>query len=195
MAKINAFKFNNERMDVMAKSLSLKEDAFNTMNELQCLLEDWRSIFAKRKKKLSIKRNTKYKLKEEEISNLINEEEAKQTIKDWIMDKFLINLYVYIHKYSSPYQTLGNNEMYELEKNIIQGETKPITYIEFLIDFYLDALSPFNLTEQGLSIVESIINGSMEERRQEIEKIKKNRELEKEKRVKENENLKKNVRN
>ena len=191
MAKINAFKFNNERMDVMAKSLSLKEDAFNTMNELQCLLEDWRSIFAKRKKKLSIKRNTKYKLKEEEISNLINEEEAKQTIKDWIMDKFLINLYVYIHKYSSPYQTLGNNEMYELEKNIIQGETKPITYIEFLIDFYLDALSPFNLTEQGLSIVESIINGSMEERRQEIEKIKKNRELEKEKRVKENENLKK----
>lgn len=107
------------------------------------------------------------------------------------MDKFLINLYVYIHKYSSPYQTLGNNEMYELEKNIIQGETKPITYIEFLIDFYLDALSPFNLTEQGLSIVESIINGSMEERRQEIEKIKKNRELEKEKRVKENENLKK----
>ena len=191
MAKINAFKFNNERMDVMAQSLSLKEDAYNTMNELQCLLEDWKTIFAKRKKKLSIKRNTKYKLKEEEISNFINEEEAKQTIKEWIMDKFLINLYVYIHKYSSPYQTLGNNEMYELEKNIIQGETKPITYIEFLIDFYLDALSPFNLTEQGLSIVESILNGTRDERREEIEKIKKKRELEKEERIKENENLKK----
>ena len=74
--------------------------------------------------KLSIKRSTNYRIKEEEISNFVNEDEAKQTIKDWIMDKFLINLYVYIHKYSSPYQTLGNNEMYELEKNIIQGETK-----------------------------------------------------------------------
>ena len=111
MAKINAFKFNNERMDVLAKSISLKEDAFNTMNELQCLLEDWKTIFAKRKNKLSIKRSTNYRIKGEEISNFVNEDEAKQTIKDWIMDKFLINLYVYIHKYSSPYQTLGNNEM------------------------------------------------------------------------------------
>ena len=132
-----------------------------------------------------------YKLKEDEVSPYVNEDEAKQTIKDWIMDKFLIKLYVYIHKYSSPYQTLGNNEMYELEKNIIQGETKPITYIEFLIDFYLDALSPFELTEQGLSIVESILNGSREEHRLEIEKAKKQKELEKEEKLKQNEYLKK----
>ena len=191
MAKINAFKFNNERMDVMTKSLTLKEEAYNTMNELQSLLEDWKSIFGKVKKKLSIKRSINYKLKEDEVSPYVNEDEAKQTIKDWIMDKFLIKLYVYIHKYSSPYQTLGNNEMYELEKNIIQGETKPITYIEFLIDFYLDALSPFELTEQGLSIVESILNGSREEHRLEIEKAKKQKELEKEEKLKQNEYLKK----
>ena len=84
------------------------------------------------------------------------------------MDKFLIKIYKYIHKFSSPYQNLGNNEMYELEKNIIQGETRPITYIEFLIDFYLDALSPFQLTEQGLSIVESTINESRQEHLEEI---------------------------
>ena len=190
-AKINAFKFNNERMRKMSISLSLKEEANNTMNELQYLLEDWKSVFSKGKKKMSIKRSMTYKLmkEEEEMSNFVNEDEAKKTIKEWIMDKFLIKIYTYIHKYSSPYQNFGNNEMYELEKNIIQGETRPITYIEFLIDFYLDVLSPFHLTEQGLSIVESIINGSREEHRLEIEKNKKLREKEKKEKSKENENL------
>ena len=79
--------------------------------------------------------------------------------------------------YNSDFKSVCNstlkNKDEELEKNIIQGETKPITYIEFLIDFYLDALSPFELTEQGLSIVESILNGSREEHRLEIEKAKK----------------------
>ena len=193
IAKINAFKFNNERIDVMVKSLSLKEEAYNTMNEIQYLLEDWKRIFIKGRKKLSLKRSIikTIPIKEEDISEFVSEEEAKSIIKDWIMDRFLIKLYTYIHKYSSPYQTLGKNEIYELEKNIIQGETKPITYIEFLIDFYLDALSPFKLTQQGLSIVESIINGSREKRRQEIKKIKEMEELKKEEKVKENENLNK----
>ena len=191
IARINAFKFNNQRMKKMSKSLLLKEEANNTMNEIQYLLEDWKSMFYKGRKKMSIRRNLTYKSKEVEISNFVNEDEAKKTIKGWIMDKFLIKIYTYIHKYSSPYQNFGNNEMYELEKNIIQGETRPITYIEFLIDFYLDALSPFHLTAQGLSIVESIINGSREEHRLEIENNKKLREKEKEKKLKENENLKK----
>ena len=191
-SKINAFKFNNERIKVMTKSLALKEEATNTMNELQYLLQDWRSIFSKGKKKQSIKRISALRfVNKEELSTYVNEEEAKKTIKDWIMDKFLISIYTYIHKYSSPYQNLGKNEIYELEKNIIQGETTPITYIEFLIDFYLEALSPFQLTEQGLSIVESIINGTRDERKSEIDKIKKMKEKEKEERAKENENLKK----
>ena len=156
----------------MTKSLSLKEEAYSTMNELQFLLEDWKQMFKKTEKKLSLKRNTYKLIKEVEIGQYVSEEEAKETIKDRIMDKFLIKLYVYIHKYSSPYQHLGKNEMYELEKNIIQGETRPITYIEFLIDFYLDALSPFKLTKQGLSIVESIINGTREQHREETKKIK-----------------------
>jgi hypothetical protein len=191
-SKINAFKFNNERIKVMSKSLALKEEANNTMNELQFLLQDWRSIFSKGKKKQSLKRISALKfMKQEELSIYVKEDVAKKTIKDWIMDKFLITIYTYIHKYSSPYQSLGNNEMYELEKNIIQGETRPITYIEFLIDFYLEALSPFHLTEQDLSLVESIINGSREEKKSEIEKIKKMREKTKEERIKKNENLKK----
>ena len=190
-AKINAFKFNNERIDVMTKSLTLKEEAYSTMNELQFLLEDWKKMFKKSQKKLSLKRDTYKIVKEVEIGQYVNEEEAKETIKDRIMDKFLIKLYVYIHKYSSPYQNLGKNEMYELEKNIIQGETSPITYIEFLIDFYLDALSPFKLTKQGLSIVESIINGTREEHREETKKIKEMMESEKEQKLKENENMKK----
>ena len=190
-AKINAFKFNNERIDVMTKSLSLKEEAYSTMNELQFLLEDWKQMFKKTEKKLSLKRNTYKLIKEVEIGQYVSEEEAKETIKDRIMDKFLIKLYVYIHKYSSPYQHLGKNEMYELEKNIIQGETRPITYIEFLIDFYLDALSPFKLTKQGLSIVESIINGTREQHREETKKIKEIMESEKEQKLKENENMKK----
>ena len=193
-AKINAFKFNNERIDVMNKSLSLKEEAYGTMNELQYLLEDWKQMFSKGRKKLSLKRNTNFKIiKEVSISQYVNEDEAKKTIKNWIMDKFLIKIYKYIHKFSSPYQNLGNNEMYELEKNIIQGETRPITYIEFLIDFYLDALSPFHLTEQGLSIVESIINGSREEHLEEIKKVKELNESNKEEKYKENENLKKKI--
>ena len=192
-AKINAFKFNNERLSVMNQSLSLKEEAYKTMNELQLLLDDWRNMFSKKNAKLSLKRNTNYKIikEDEEISPYVNEEEAKETIKNWIMDKFLIKLYAYIHKFSSPYQSLGNNEMYELEKNIIQGETRPITYIEFLIDFYLDALSPFQLTEQGLSIVESIFNGSREEHMEEIKKKRKINEDKKNQKLKENENLKK----
>ena len=191
-SKINAFKFNNERIDVMTKSLTLKEEAYKTMDELQFLLEDWRNIFSKGKKKLSLKRSTNFKIIEEDkISKYVKEKEAKKTIKEWIMDKFLIKLYTYIHKYSSPYQNLGDNEVYELEKNIIQGETRPITYIEYLIDFYLEALSPFKLTEQDLSIVESILNGSRDEKRQEIKKIKEKNKSDQEKKIKENENMKK----
>ena len=191
-AKINAFKFNNERLSVMNQSLSLKEEAYKTMNELQILLDDWRNMF-KKNSKLTLKRNTNYKIikEDEQISPYVNEEEAKETIKNWIMDKFLIKLYAYIHKFSSPYQILGNNEMYELEKNIIQGETRPITYIEFLIDFYLDALSPFQLTEQGLSIVESIFNGTRDEHLEEIKKIKELKEAKKNEKLKENEKFKK----
>ena len=193
MAKINAFRFNNERIDVINKSLSLKEEAYSTMNEIQFLLEDWKKMFTKRTKKLSIKRTPAFKMikEEDEFPEFVNDEEAKKTIKNWIMDSSLIKIYKYIHKFSSPYQNLGNNEMYELEKNIIQGETRPITYIEFLIDFYLDALSPFQLTEQGLSIVEAIINGKREEHLKEIKKIREKNAKIKEQKFKENENLKK----
>ena len=176
-AKINAFKFNNERIQVMNESLSLKEDAYNTMYELQNQLVEWNKIFTSKNRDsdTNSKNSEKNQLKnnnDSEKEKYVDEEEAKQTIKGWIMDKRLIKLNEYIHKYTSPYQNLGNNEMCELEKDIIQGNIKPITYIEFLVDIYLDAISPFNLTEQELKIVESMFNGTREAHLEEINKRK-----------------------
>ena len=47
-------------------------------------------MFKKTEKKLSLKRNTYKLIKEVEIGQYVSEEEAKETIKDRIMDKFLI---------------------------------------------------------------------------------------------------------
>ena len=104
-SKINAFKFNNERIKVMNKSLSLKEDAYNTMFEIQSQLEEWRNIFTSKNKENNENnilngRNSIDNEEDNKKGEYVDEEEAKKTIKDWIMDKTLIKIYEYIHKYS-----------------------------------------------------------------------------------------------
>ena len=144
---INIFKFNNERIQTMKKSIVERNEMFRSLNNLNYKLENFNPNSIKKDdnyinsqseiNKQNIENLEKEK-KENNLSNkLDNQEEEKwikfvrESIKNIILDGFLIQLHIKIHRNAADYTSIINeDEKIIYKKDIIQGKTKIMTFIE-----------------------------------------------------------------
>ena len=190
---MNVFRFNNKRIKAMNKSIKLREEMSLSMNSLQRILDNWNDklsdidpiknsssiilIDSISNDKLNNNNNIDIndlipgeEIKEEKI---INKEEVRKNIRNWILDRKLIKLEKWIFKYCIDYSKINTEEKDEYEWNLIQGNTDVQTVIEKMVDLNLDKLELDNFTESELKEVKKFFDGNREEQIKKVEEQKK----------------------
>ena len=192
---MNVFRFNNKRMEIMNKSISLREEMSLSMNTLQEILEGWSNKLnimenhqgqppdpEIKKDELPQKGENKEDIKKEneKKEKIYNKEMVKTIIKRWILDKTLIKIESWLHRHCIDYSKIDNNEKNEYEKNMIQGKTEVKSFIENMVDYSLDMLELSDYTEAEMAQVKKYFDGTITKQLKKIEEEKELKKKEKE---------------
>ena len=162
---INSFQFNNERIQAMEKSILLKKDMENSMNNLQKDLEEWnKKLFNENNNNDNPTQNDKeneitFHLSSDKLllmrsnseKEYADENLVEKIVKKWILNyNILIKIHIFLNKISFWYKMSINEkegDMFIL--NCIQGKEEKNSYLEKIIDEQISTLdlSKFYLKE------------------------------------------------
>ena len=178
---INAFRFNNKRIQVMNKSIELREEMSSNMDKLKGIIETWNE---KLKKKEKI--NEKDKGKKENLrgkkEKIYEDKVVKEYIKKLILNKKLIRFKIWFYKYAIDYSKINPSDKKCFEKDIIQGHTTVKTFIEKKVDIEVDKLNLGNFSEKEMVELKKFFVNT-EEQMKVLEKQKMKKLKEKEKKI------------
>ena len=174
---MNVFKFNNERIKTMKNSIVQRIEMFRSLNKLNYKLEKFNPNSQKKEdnfinshsepNKQKIEDQEKEKEKESIENNLLDNYDIqkkekrilfiRESIKNMILDGFLVNLHIVIHKNAADYTSIINKEEKSIyQKDIIQGKTKIMSFIEKQIEKELDKLYLSDFTDEDLKYFKGI---------------------------------------
>ena len=173
---MNIFKFNNERLQTMKNSIVQRTEMFRSLNNLNYKLEQFNPNSQKKEKKednsnnSQFEANTQIKEEQEKDKNEDNfpdnddyqEEEKRinfirESLKNIILDGFLVQLHIKIHKNAADYTSIINEDEKTIyKKDIIQGKTKIMSFIEKQTEKELNKLNFFEFTNEDLKYFKGI---------------------------------------
>ena len=152
---MNAFRFNNKRINTMNESVKFREDMILNMEELKKMLEKWTKQLSKLSKdpghtsligsKAERKESNLRGARREE--KIFEEQKVKKYIKKLILSKALIRAEIWFYQFSIDYSKINPDDRDIFERDVIQGRTTAKTFIEKLVDAYVDNLNLGNFTE------------------------------------------------
>ena len=152
---MNAFRFNNKRINTMNESVKFREDMTLNMEELKKMLEKWTKQLSKLSKDPGHTSliGTKAERKESNLrgarreEKIFEEQKVKKYIKKLILSKALIRAEIWFYQFSIDYSKINPDDRDIFERDVIQGRTTAKTFIEKLADAYVDNLNLGNFTE------------------------------------------------
>ena len=149
-SKMNAFRFNNKRIETMNKSIQLRENMPLDMNYLKTMLQSWNSKLSKIDSSSSHTNLITNKDSKDNINNfgrnkpkkekIYDEKTVKKYIRKLILDKLLIKFDTWLYQFSVDYTKINPEERDYYERDVIQGKTRVKTFIEKIVDINLDNL-------------------------------------------------------
>ena len=86
-----------------------------------------------------------------------DEEKVKNIIKDWILDRFLVNLQIKIHQNAWGYTNINENEKEFFKRDTIQGKTKLISEVEKKIEEFINNKELLDLSEFKESEIKEVL--------------------------------------
>ena len=90
----------------------------------------------------------------------VPEKKIKELIKQWIFDKFLIKIQQFIHRHSTSYTHISEEERDNYERDIIQGKIKVVSFLEKIIDLNLNTLDLAHFSKSELPELKKFFDGS-----------------------------------
>jgi hypothetical protein len=188
---MNVFKFNNERLQTMKKSIVERSEMFRSLNNLNYKLEQFNPNSQKKEDNFinsQSETNTQIKEgqeKDQNENNLLNDdyqEEDKrinfirESIKNTILDEFLVKLHIKIHKNVADYTSIINKDEKAIyKKDIIQGKTKIMSFIEKQTEKELNKLDFFEFTNEDLKYFKGIYKELIKGKKKNTKEIKSNK--------------------
>ena len=170
---MNIFKFNNERLQTMKNSIVERIKMFRSLNDLNYELEKINPNSQKKEDNSNnsqLETNTQIKEEQEKDKNENNfpdnddyqKEEKKinsirESLKNMILDGFLVQLHIIIHKNAADYTSIINKDEKTIyKKDIIQGKTKIMSFIEKQTEKELNKLNFFEFSNEDLKYFKGI---------------------------------------
>ena len=156
---MNAFRFNNKRIKTIEESIKLRENMSLDMKNLIEKLDDWHSKLSKldaaelqanlitRKSSVIKDSNLRGRQREDKI---YEEKIVKNYIRKLILNKFLIRLEKWFYQFAVDYSKINPDEKDLYERDVIQGRTDAKSFIEKMVDVYLDNLKLDSFTEKEM---------------------------------------------
>ena len=170
---MNVFKFNNERLQTMKTSIVQRNEMFRSLNNLNYKLEQFNPNSQKKEANPNnshLETNTQMEEgqeKDKKDDNFLNDEDyqeeekrinyIKESIKNMILDGFLVQLHIKIHKNAADYTSIINKDEKTIyKKDIIQGKTKIMSFIEKYTEKELNKLDFSDFTNEDLKYFKGI---------------------------------------
>ena len=166
MSLMNIYKFNNNRMQTMKASIDQRNEMFRSLKNLNYKLEQFNPNSQKKDDNYinsfsEINEQKEEGQEKEKKKNILpnyidNQEKEKRTkfvresIKNMILDGFLIQLHIKIHKNAADYTSIFNKDEKRIyKKDIIQGKTKIMSFIEKQTENELNKLTESNKSKKS----------------------------------------------
>ena len=191
---VNAFTFNNDRVKVYQKSLSIRQKTVESMNNLNDLINELNSKLNKVGNKLFSKNNfearekpldfLKYnQLKQEEedesksksnIDNqdkskiLLEEDDIKEKIRSMLYDRFITKVYLWLHKHSANYKNVDKDAKNDFYIETIKGETIIKSIIESDINTALSILDLSGFEKNDMKDIELLIESQFDKKKKQF---------------------------
>ena len=168
---MNVFRFNNERIEVMKRSLRLRQEMTTSMIKLQKNLLSWsKKLFSDEID--DIKEHIfKNKYPYESLNQkYVPESIIKEKIKEWIFGSKLMTFQLWLHKNASSYTYIEKEERDAYKKDVIQGRTTITSMLESLVEKYLNTIDLSQFTVDELNIIKKYFDGTY---KKELKKLKK----------------------
>ena len=199
---VNAFTFNNDRVKIYQKSLSIREKSFEAMDDLNKIITQLNAKLNKMGEKLFSKNNFEIKqrpleyinneeeFKENDLNNNFDKdnknlkdskqfmevEEIKEKIKQLLYDKFITKIYLWLHKYSANYKSVDKNAKNDFYIETIKGETKIKSIIENDVNRALSIIDLNGLEKNDIKDIELLIESQFDEKKKKFLELKRKRE-------------------
>ena len=203
---VNAFTFNNDRVKIYQKSLSIRQKSVEAMDDLNKVITELNSKLNKMGEKLFSKNKFEVKqrplefINNQELSgnydsnnitnNFINNnnieekpkdylevEEIKKRIKSMLCDKFITKVYLWLHKYSANYKNIDKDAKNDFYIETIKGETSIKSIIEADIDRALSIVDLTCLEQSDMKDIEILIESQFNEEIKRILMLRREREM------------------
>ena len=179
-ALMNAFRFNNKRIETMNQSIQLREDMPLNMEKLKNKLENWANKLSNIDQNINEINPKEIRCKPKHIK-IYDQEKVKKYIRKLILDKFLIKFDKWLYQFAVDYSKINPEERDLYEKDVIQGKTRFNTFIEKIVDANLDNIEfdCFNEAEM-IELKKFFVNTKEQLKILEEQKTNKKKEKEKE---------------
>ena len=206
---VNAFTFNNDRVKIYQRSLSIRQQSIEAMHDLNEIITELNSKMNKMgenlftKNKLEIKQSPLQFINKQEnlisnnninINNYINNEqkkpkiylevgEIKEKIKSILYDNYITKIYLWLHKYSANYKSIDKDAKNDFYIETIKGETKIKSIIENDINRALSIIDLTELEKNDIKDIELLIESQFDEEKKRFIENKKIREAKSKKNI------------
>ena len=155
---MNAFRFNNKRINTMNESVKLREEMSLNMDFIEKILGRWRNQLSKadsssseknlnNNRTKSFERRDSFLRQKKKPQKIYEEKKVKDYIKKIILDRRLIRFEMWFYKFSVDYSKINPAEKEIFERDVIQGHTTTKTFIEKMVDNNVDHLKLGDFTE------------------------------------------------
>ena len=210
---VNAFTFNNNRVKIYEKSLSIRQKSLEAMDSLNEIITQLNSKLNKMGEKLFSKNKLEIKkrpleyinnqeqsitnkdnkiitnnenekiIQNEELKIYLEPEEIKEKIKSMLYDSFITKIYLWLHNYSANYKNIDKDAMNDFYIETIKGETKIKSIIESDIIRALSIIDLTQLEKNDMKDIELLIEAQFDEDKKKFLELKKKREIQSKKNI------------
>jgi len=200
---VNAFTFNNNRVKVYQKSLSIRQKSVEAMDDLNQIITELNSKLNKmgenlfsdkefevKQRPLEYFQNMEKKNKDnnnidnidnnnQEIDNnkeYLEVDDIKEKIKTMLYDKFITKVYLWLHNYSANYKNVDKEAINDFYIETIKGETKIKSIIETDLNMALSILDLNGFEKNDMKDLELLIESQFDEDKKKFLDLKRKRE-------------------
>jgi hypothetical protein len=186
---VNAFTFNNNRVKVYQKSLSIRQKSVEAMDDLNQIITELNSKLNKmgenlfsdkefevKQRPLEYFQNMEKKNKDnnnidnidnnnQEIDNnkeYLEVDDIKEKIKTMLYDKFITKVYLWLHNYSANYKNVDKEAINDFYIETIKGETKIKSIIETDLNMALSILDLNGFEKNDMKDLELLIESQFD---------------------------------
>ena len=192
---VNAFTFNNNRVKIYERSLSIRQKSVEIMEDLNNIIRELNSKLNKMgeyqisKNVFEIKKSPLEFIKDQrnsENSNINNDidnqnatktylkvEEIKDKIKSMLYDKFITKIYLWFHKNTANYKNIDKDAINDFYIETIKGETKIKSIIESEVNTCLSIIDLTGLEKNDMKDIELLIESQFDKEKKRSLELKK----------------------